>query len=711
MLALVDNLKKVNHILVIDAPNFRQTVSLEDSIYSIGRNTGNSIVIFSQKLSRKHATIVRKNEAIDNNDSFLIIDGDLEGNKSKNGIFVNGRKCDEHELKHGDLINLSDDIRMSYYIVNNTSDNSQGDASPSSGKAERLINRQVGIDKSTSYNFSREQFKQTQIISSEDNHRYDLAKLASLVELSPNPIIEINWEGNITYLNSAASLKFPKLDRLKLDHPILKDLLEKNDHRNGNLLIREVKVEEEIFEQHVHYLSESQLIRSYIFDITERKRAEEILQYQAFHDTLTDLPNRALFQEQLALAIANAHRNQAQMAAIFLDLDNFKKINDTLGHSTGDRILQLFAKRLHTCLRGGDTLARWGGDEFTILLPHIKCVEETAKLAQKLLEEIKQPFEVGEHQLYVKCSLGIAVYPQDGEDPEALLKNADAAVYRAKEKGRDRYQFYSSTMTSQVSEWLRLEHQLHQAISKEQLFLCYQPQLELATGQILGIEALIRWHHPELGLISPAKFIPLAEDNGLIVPIGEWVLKTACAQNKALQKAGLPPLKVSVNLSARQFQYANLVEMVAQVLQETELDPQWLELEITETTLVQNVNLARWTLERLQQLGIRISMDDFGTGYSSLGYLKQFPFHTLKIDQSFVRDLTEDSRDTAIVSAAIALGRGLNLRVIAEGVETQQQADLLRTLQCEAIQGYWLSKPLKAEDLINFLACREKMAV
>jgi diguanylate cyclase (GGDEF)-like protein len=705
MLALVDNLKKVNHILVIDAPNFRQTVSLEDSIYSIGRNTGNSIVIFSQKLSRKHATIVRKKESIDNNDSFLIIDGDLEGNKSKNGIFINGRKCSKHELKHGDLINLSDDIKMSYYIINKASDNSHGD---------RIGNRQVNLEKSTAYNFSREQFKQTQIIdttNTEEADRNELAKLASLVELSPNPIIEINWQGDITYVNSAANLKFPQLDCIKLEHPILKDLLEKNEHRNGNLLIREVKVKEEIFEQHVHYLSESQLIRSYIFDITERKRAEEILQYQAFHDALTDLPNRALFQEQLSLAIANAHRHQNQMATIFLDLDNFKKINDTLGHSTGDRILQLFAQRLNTCLRVGDTLARWGGDEFTILLPHIKSVEEIAKLSQILLEEIKQPFEVGEHQLYVKCSLGIAVYPQDGEDPEALLKNADAAVYRAKEQGRDRYQFYSSTMTSQVSEWLKLEHQLHQAIAKEQLFLCYQPQLDLATGQILGMEALIRWQHPELGLIPPTKFIPLAEDNGLIVPIGQWVLKTACAQNKALQKSGLPPLKVSVNLSARQFQYANLVEMVAQTLEETELDPQWLELEITETTIMQNVNFARWALERLQQLGIRISMDDFGTGYSSLGYLKQFPFHTLKIDQSFVRDLTDDSRDTAIVSAVIALGRGLNLRVIAEGVETQQQVDLLRTLKCEAIQGYWLSKPLKAEDLVSFLACRETIAI
>jgi diguanylate cyclase (GGDEF)-like protein len=704
MLALVDNIKKVNHILVIDAPNLRRTVSLEDPMYSIGRQTSNSIVIFSQKLSRKHATILRKKEGRDNCHSFYIIDGDLEGNRSKNGIFVNGRKCVDRELKHGDLINLSDDIRMSYYIINNSSDPLNTD---------RYKDSCSNPEKFNSLNSSKEQFKQTQINTKtniEDSNSYELAKLASLVELSPNPIIEIDWEGQITYLNSAASLRFPNIHQTKLEHPILKDLLEKNQHSNGNLLIREVKVEEEVFEQHVHYLSENKLIRSYIFDITERKRIEEILQYQAFHDALTDLPNRALFHEQLALAIANAHRNQTQMAAIFLDLDCFKNINDTLGHSTGDRILRLFGKRLNSCLREGDTIARWGGDEFTILLPYIKNVEEVAKLAERLLREIKQPFEVGEHKLYIKSSLGIAIYPQDGEDPETLLKNADAALYRGKEQGRDRYQFYSSTMTSKVSEWLKLEHLLHQALAKDELFLVYQPQLDLQSGQIIGMEALLRWNSPELGLVSPAKFIPLAEDNGLIVPIGEWVLKTACDQIKAWQVTGMEPFKVSVNLSARQFQNANLVEMVTQILQETEIDPQWLELEITETTIMQNVNFARRALEKLQQIGVRISLDDFGTGYSSLGYLKQFPFHTLKIDQSFIRDLKENSRDTAIVSAVIALGRGLNLRVIAEGVETQQQLELLRNLQCEAIQGYWLSKPLTAVEIVNFLTCRTKMA-
>jgi diguanylate cyclase (GGDEF)-like protein len=704
MLTLVDNLKKVNHILVIDAPNFRRTVALEETQYSIGRHTSNSIAIVSQKLSRKHATILRKKDKEDNGYSFYIIDGDLEGNISKNGIFVNGRKCSQHELRHGDLINLSDDIKMSYYIINNSSYRLTGDPFQDSEPV---------LETSMNLNVSKDQFKQTQIITQtcdEDVNNVNLAKLASLVELSPNPIIEINWDGQITYLNSAASLKFSNIHQAELEHPILKELLAREQHRNGNLLIREVKVGQEVFEQHIHYLSESKLIRSYIFDITERKRAEEILQYQAFHDPLTDLPNRALFHEQLSLAVANAHRNQIQMAVIFLDLDGFKKINDTLGHSVGDRLLKLFSQRLNSNLRDGDTLARWGGDEFTLLLPHIKNAEETGKLAQRLIEDLKQPFEVGEQRLYIKSSLGIALYPQDGEDPETLLKNADAAVYRAKEKGRDRYQFYSSTITSQVSELLKLEYLLHQAIAKEELFLVYQPQVDIQTGKIVGMEALLRWNHPELGLVSPAKFIPLAEDTGLIVPIGEWVLKKACTQNKAWQRLGLPPFKISVNLSARQFQNANLVEMVAQILEETELDPQWLELEITETTIMGNVNFACQALERLQQIGVRISLDDFGTGYSSLNYLKRFPLHTLKIDRSFVSDLKDNSRDTAIIAAVIALGRGLNLRVIAEGVETQQQLELLRNLQCEAIQGYLFCKPIPTEEVIHFLTFQAEMA-
>lgn len=702
---------KLQHILVIDAPDLRRTIPLEKSIYSIGRHANNSVVIFSQKLSRKHATIVRQKEAENSgvvSYSFRIVDGDLDGNRSKNGIVVNGRKCLEHELKHGDLINFSEDIKASYYIVDYNSDALDLDR----------LNRQKIINKS-SLTFveksRREQFKQTQIIANtalgglQESDRSELVKLASLVELSPNPIIEIDGRGNITYINSAASMKFKTIHQAKLTHPILQGLLSNSQHKNGNLLVREVQIGQEFFEQHIHYLAENQLIRSYIFDVTERRQIEETLQYQASHDPLTDLPNRNLFNEHLSLALANAQRNGTLMAVIFLDLDSFKNINDSLGHSIGDLVLQHFAQRLNGCLRTGDTVARWGGDEFIILLPYINQAEETEKLAQRILDAIRQPFNVGDRQLYIKSSLGIAFYPQDGQDEETLIKNADAALYRAKEQGRSQYQFYSSTLTAKASELLKLEHLLHEALEQRELFLCYQPQIDVTTGKIFGMEALLRWHNRELGLISPGKFIPLAEETGLIVPIGEWVLKTACQHNKAWQKAGIPPLQIAVNLSARQFQQRNLVDLISGVLAQTQLDPQWLELEVTESILMQDVNFARQALQKLKEMGVHISLDDFGTGYSSLSYLKKFPFHTIKIDRSFVRDLQDNPEDTAIIAAVIALGKGLNLKVIAEGVETEAQVELLKRLQCVQMQGYWFSKPIRAEEVAQFITWYSKI--
>ena len=349
-------------------------------------------------------------------------------------------------------------------------------------------------------------------------------------------------------------------------------------------------------------------------------------------------------------------------------------------------------------------MARWGGDEFTVLLPEISSTQEAAKIGQRILDALKQPFHLQEQELHVSSSVGIAIYPQDGEDAEILLRNADSALYRTKEKGRNHYCFYTPTMTSKTSACLQLENHLYRALEQEEFLLHYQPQVNINTGKIEGMEALLRWQHPELGKVPPKNFIPLAEETNLIVPIGEWVLQSACIQNKAWQEAGLPPFRVAVNLSARQFQQPNLVSMVAQVLEKTGLEPHWLELEITETTIMQNVDFALQALRDLQQMGVHISMDDFGTGYSSLGYLKKFPFHTLKIDQSFVRELRDDPQDMAIISAVIALGRGLNLRVVAEGVETLQQLELLRRLQCSEMQGFWFSRPFRAEYAKKFLS-------
>ena len=438
----------------------------------------------------------------------------------------------------------------------------------------------------------------------------------------------------------------------------------------------------------------------------ENARLYSNLERIAFHDSLTDLPNRRLLNHRLSEALSNARKNENLMGVIFLDLDRFKKINDSLGHAIGDRLLQLFARRLREVLRDGDIVSRWGGDEFTVLLPEVGSVEDVSKISQRILDNLKQPFELDDQKLYVKSSMGIAIYPQDGEDASTLLKNADAALYRAKEKGRNKYQFYSSKINQQANYLLRLENYLYQALERDEFLLYYQPQVNVNTGQIVGMEALVRWQHPKLGLVSPGQFIPLAEENGLIISIGEWVLRTACAQNQAWQEAGLPDLKMSVNLSCQQFQQKDLVPMVGQILQETRLKPSFLELEITETTIINDVDLARKAMQDLQQIGIYLSMDDFGTGYSSLSYLKDFPFDSLKIDRSFVRGLGDDPRDIAILSAVISLGQGLNLKIVAEGVETQEQLNLLRTLKCENMQGYFFSRPLKVEDATKLLVER-----
>ncbi|MBD2538954.1 EAL domain-containing protein [Coleofasciculus sp. FACHB-SPT36] len=438
-------------------------------------------------------------------------------------------------------------------------------------------------------------------------------------------------------------------------------------------------------------------------DVTERQQAEETIRYQALHDLLTGLPNRMLFNERLSVSLAYARQSQSTLAVMFLDLDRFKTINDTLGHAFGDRLLQSVTERMIGCLGEDDTVARWGGDEFTLLIPQIRCKEDAAKIAQKILEALKPEFYLEGHSLHISSSIGIALYPSDGTDAETLLRNADAALYRAKEQGRNNYQFYNPAMNSQNSELLVLENDLHHALERGEFVVYYQPQVNTTTGEITHVEALLRWQHPKFGLVSPGIFIPLAEETGLIVPIGEWVLKTACTQNKAWHDAGFADLQVAVNLSARQFQEPDLVKMVTRILEETGLEAPFLELEITETITMQNVEFTRKTLSELHRLGVYISLDDFGTGYSSLTYLKKFPFHTLKIDKSFVRDLTSDPNDAAIITAIAALGKVLNLRLVAEGVETEAQKDFLQNLQCEQMQGYFFWRPQASEEITKIL--------
>ena len=692
----MESLQPFRHILVIEDQKARRIVALEQSTYSIGRESSNDIVIYDRIVSRHHATLLRvKKSPRQDNYFYRLIDGDLEGNKSTNGLIINGKRYDAHNLKHGDVIILGNQSKLSYYILSNAIDIALFNPLEPGGEKALAVETVSWTDNYKSTAIESEKLEQLD--------RDGLMRLASFPELSPNPIIEIDYEGNLTYLNPAASIKFNKIQQTGLQHPILANLLATPQNVEGNLLLREVKVGEEIYEQYVHYLAENKLIRSYLFDITERKRAQESLHYQAFHDPLTDLPNRAFFNEQLATALANAKRNRCPMSVMFLDLDGFKNINDSLGHGIGDRLLQGFAKRLLSCLRSGDTLSRWGGDEFTILLPQIRSAEDTIRLAQRILNELKLPFEVGEHQLYIKSSIGIALYPQDGEDGETLVKHADAALYRAKEQGRDRYRFYSSTMSSKASAIVKLENLLRQALETNELSLHYQPIVNLKTSVLTGMEALLRWSHPELGPISPLKLLPLTEETNLVIPLSEWILHAACQQNRTWQQAGLPFVPIAVNFSPRQFQNLNFANMVTRILEETGLEPRWLEIEITEVALEPNANSTLQSLQELSQMGVRISLDDFGTGQSSLSCLQKFPIHTLKIDRSFIGMLKDNPLDNAMVSAIVATGRSFNLRVIAEGVESLQQLELLQQLQCEEAQGYWFSRPLNSEDATQFL--------
>ena len=435
-------------------------------------------------------------------------------------------------------------------------------------------------------------------------------------------------------------------------------------------------------------------------DITDRKRYESQIERQANYDELTGLANRNLFQDRLSQALVYAHRHESGLAVLFIDLDNFKHINDSLGHDSGDLLLTQVATRLSGSVHEGDTVTRQGGDEFVLILSEDADVQA---VTQEILKAMSESFDINGRELRITCSIGIACYPKDGEDQQTLLKNADAAMYRAKELGRNNAQYYAAGMNIKAMERLELENGLYHALTRNEFLLHYQPQVDLRTGEIVGMEALVRWLHPERGLVSPAIFIPVAEDSGLIVSLGEWVLRTACTQNKAWQLAGLKPISVAVNLSALQFRQPDLVERVADILRETELDPTCLELELTESLVMQDVEKTIATLSRLKAMGIKLSIDDFGTGYSSLSYLKRFPIDTLKIDQSFVRDITTDPDDAAIAKSIISMAHDMQLRVIAEGVETEAQKSFLSLRRCDEMQGYFFSRPVPAVEFEKLL--------
>lgn len=466
---------------------------------------------------------------------------------------------------------------------------------------------------------------------------------------------------------------------------------------------------------------DSGLLQRSIRHAIERKRAEEQILFLAYYDSLTNLPNRVLFNERLDTVLAINKRHKRLAAMLFLDIDNFKRINDTLGHRIGDLLLKGVADRLVNsgCLRKSDsisnstiykrgeifktTVARLGGDEFTILLSEIKSSQDAGKVANRIIDELAKPFVFNNQELFITVSIGITIYPLDGGDIDSLLKNADIAMYKAKAQGKNNYQYFKHSMNATAFELLKMENDLHKALERNELVLHYQPQIEIRTGKIIGMEALIRWQHPDDGLIPPGKFIPLAEESGLILPIGEWILNTACKQNKSWQEAGFDPITVSVNLSSIQFERSNLIDTVVNALNESFLEPCYLVLEITETILMQTKEATIAVLQELNKMGLQFSLDDFGTGYSSLSYLRCFPLYSLKIDRSFISDMN-NNRDTAnIVKAIIAMAHSLRIKVVAEGVETEDQIAFLYAQDCDEIQGFVRSQPLSTKSATSAL--------
>ncbi|MEI6442123.1 MAG: EAL domain-containing protein [Nostocales cyanobacterium ELA583] len=865
--------EKIRHLLVVKDPKGQRTLPLLGATYSLGRDLRNAIVLHSNSVSRQHAILLRV--TIPNTDEygFRIIDGNFQGKKSTNGLYINGNKCLFHNLQNEDTIIFDKNTQAKYYVITNLSEEIFSTCCASGEWSDFLASN---LDDSSSFSTAITDNKIFEAASDTA-----LARLASFPELIPNPIIEMNLEGKVTYLNPAAAAKFPNLRLIGQEHPILKQLPQAVKNQSQTSFVREVIVGHEIFEQSVHYLPESDLIRTFIIrNITEqrkseielrqrdcllqavaqaanyllaemnyeiaiekalavlgeatnvervylfqnhphptteeislsmrfawiksgkktahyhwqnqpyqtsglqrwfnklsqgetisgltqifpqkeqelligdhikslllvplrldmefwgclgliecsserhwskheesslmtmaasisgtyqRQQVEEKIRYQATHDLLTGLPNRLLFNNLLNQGIQKIVENEKSVAVMFLDLDRFKIINDTLGHTVGDELLKIVAQRILNAIRQEDIVARWGGDEFTIFLPQVIDIPSIIQIAKNILQTLESAFHLYGHELYISSSIGIALLNEDSPDAETLIQHADAALYYAKDEGGNNYQFYNQSLNQKNPELLKLEKSLRHALEYDEFILNYQPRVNIATGKITSMEALLRWHHPEMGIVSPNVFIPLAEESGLIISIGEWVLRQACKQNKAWQDAGYPPIVIAINLSPKQFCQPNLVEILTDVLAETQLQPEFLELEITESTAIADLNFTTTVLQCLAEMGLLLALDDFGTGYSSLSRLQMLPFHNLKIDRSFVKEITTDPKVAHIIQAIVTLGQSLGLKVIAEGVEQLTELEFLRSINCDEIQGYFLYRPLSIEQATEVL--------
>ncbi|MBD2316792.1 EAL domain-containing protein [Phormidium tenue] len=690
----------LHHVITVEDPQGFRNFLLNNMTYSLGRSLGNSIILRSNLVSRQHATLLAVTSK-KSSSFFRIIDGSVEGKRSTNGILINGKKRFSHILSHGDEILFSKDTKAVYQVISAITN------IPKSNNYQNQITQSSYPYLNNSPFDETELFRFSPLLSIADQdisahiHK-TVNQFISSPELDPQPIIELNLVGKILYLNPAALSQFPNLEEKRISHPLLQELLAQlvplaNPVRK--FFVREVMIDDKVFEEIIHFMPWNEVIRIHIADVTKQRQAEAIIAYQSHHDTLTGLPNRKYLHEHLVEVINKLEDKEQQFAVLFLDIDRFKLINDSLGHNVGDLLLKAVSDRLKSLLKQGDLMVRWGADEFAIVAMDIHSTDAVVQVAEAMIQALTLPFNCGGHELHITTCIGASIYPDHHTEVEGLIRNADMAMYRAKAEGQNSFQFYVPNMQEQSFQRLSMENNLRRALENNELLTYYQPQVDILTGKIVGLEVLLRWKHVSLGSIPPSQFIPLAEETGLITAIGSWVLRQTCLQAIAWQDKGLPPIQVGVNLSIKQLQQKDFLSCLQQILEETNLDPHFLELEITEGIMMDNVEEKIILLNEFRQMGIQLSIDDFGTGYSALSYLKNLPIDTLKIDRIFIEYVTHSEHDRTIVASIINLAHSLSLNVIAEGVETIEQVDILRSLGCDQIQGYFFYKALPAEEI------------
>ncbi len=843
----------VRHVLVIEDQKSRRIVSLEENTYDLGRDPNNAIPIYDRQVSRHHATLIRVNDYHNRQYTYRLIDGNLQGKRSTNGIVVNGQYCLSHELEHGDVIRFGNKSKASYHVMNLST---ESEVQPFGNKPQAPVGNPAGgetyvdpmnfedvlaendFEEAVDFDHEAVEVGESPALSTVVVYNSELPNLRvsptiqsnSSVTLSENSsqlIVELTTAGQVLYANAVTQSLFPELMVIQGQHPLIQGLLNLPLEREGLQLERDLTVGHKIFHQRVFLTPDRTRLRCYADDVTQYRTTEkhfidlrhrlqayreytptgfllvdahtkqileaneaycqllgyeaseivtmtlyqvmagerpvieeilinletqdclpvpdleyrhrdgqtiqvkgdiyrqrwegksvycfvsrtlhgrqaysETLANQALYDPITKLPNRINLQKELSLAIDAAAHHEYLMGVMFVHLEIFNRINQAYGFSFGDEVFMAFHEAIAECMRSGDTIGQWEGATLVIILAKIKSPQDPIRLADRILEHLKNPLVINEREIIFNINIGIAAYPNDGDRAEDLLSRANTALQKVRQEGFNSYQFYDPKFSTAALYQARLENLLQQAISKRQLTLHYQPQIHLQSGEITGIEALLRWDHPEVGEISPQKIIPIAAQSNLIFELSDWILHTACQQNLDWQKDGLPPRAIAINLSAPEFYRQDLVMVVAKVLNETTLDPQWLELEITENTLRQKPQKAQQIIQDLKSFGVKIALDDFGRGQVGIGFITQFPLETIKIDQNLIRQLRGTPQEMAILQSILVLSKGFQYRIVAEGVETETQLNILRQLQCKEVQGFLMSHPLRKREMGQFL--------